>query len=881
MRTVSSLRTVLVVCVVVLLGPLAAAALGHAERATDFADGTGQVPEHRTDGPALVVCKPDTPDRLALLSPETRERNEALLEQCEYEHIQQAVDAVTERGSRILVLPGLYREEPSLADPPPGCEEHYEATEAAGRDGYLMEYDEQLACPHAQNLIAVMGDPDDSGPGRCGPLCDLQIEGTGDHPNDVVIDADYHKLNGIRADRADGFAIANLTAQRTEFNAVYILEQDGFLIDNVVTRWNYEYGFLTFSADNGLYRDCESYGSGDAGLYPGSASDIHEGQGGHDDLDPDRYATVIDGCVSHHNALGYSGTAGNSIHLHDSELVLNGIGITTDSLFPDHPGFPQDHARWEDNVVARNNMNYYSFYSDERDDGSATCDPDRPHAERGFEHGVVCPNVPVPVGSGAMIAGGNWNLIQGNDVYDNWRFGGMQFNVPALLREETDPARQFDTSHHNQWRDNNLGRAPEGWVQPAGEHDFWWDDQGEGNCWQGNEAARGEITSNAPHLQPSSTELPDCDGGGSQAAAEELAIPNAAKSAQIAPCAEFDPSDNPHPTGCPWMDDPDVPDEREPAAAVVSRHGGADRVETAVELSRATQPAPDEETVTTVVVARADDYADALVAAPLAARLSAPILLTGRDALDPRVAEEVDRLGAERAVVMGGPGAVSERVVGDLAAIGVGDVVRAAGADRFDTAATVARMLGGSQGYLVEGLHPDPDRGWSDAMAVSGLAASQLRPILLTEQGSVPSATADVIADLGIRNLSIVGGSAAVSDDVESTVADTVPYVERLAGETRYDTAAVVAQRSVLNVMDPHRLWVVTGRDWPDALAAGAAAGSEGGIVLLVDGDADELSGPPRGWHDDRYHPTDRVNLIGGSAAVSAGVEAAFAEAGP
>jgi hypothetical protein len=166
--------------------------------------------------------------------------------------------------------------------------------------------------------------------------------------------------------------------------------------------------------------------------------------------------------------------------------VLNGIGITTDSLFPDHPGFPQDHARWENNVIAHNNMNYYHNYTEELADGASACDEDRPYAERGFEHGVVCPNVPTPVGSAVMIAGGNWNLTKGNDIYDNWRYGGMQFNVPALLREEEAPDSQFDTSHNNHWVDNNLGMSPEGWVQPQ-SLDFWWDDQGSGNCWQGND----------------------------------------------------------------------------------------------------------------------------------------------------------------------------------------------------------------------------------------------------------------------------------------------------------------------------------------------------------------------------------------------------------
>jgi putative cell wall-binding protein len=799
--------------------------------------------------------------------------------ECEYEHIQDAINDVTERGSRILVLPGLYREEPSLADPPAGCEEHYEATENADRSGYLMEYDEQLACPHAQNLIAVLGDPDDSGVGNCGPLCDLQIEGTGEHATDVVVDADYSKLNGIRADRANGFGLFNLTAQRTEFNAVYILEQDGFVIDNVLTRWNYEYGFLTFSADNGLYKDCEAYGSGDAGLYPGSAADIHADQEDHDSLEPDRYATLIQNCVSHHNALGYSGTAGNSIHMYDSQMVLNGIGITTDSLFPDHPGFPQDHARWENNTIANNNINYYDFYD------SGHCDEDVPYAERGFEHGTVCPNVPTPVGTAAMIAGGNWNLIRGNDIYDNWRYGGMQFSVPSLLREETAPNRQFDTSHNNHWVDNNMGLSPDGHFQPTRTDpmgragDFWWDDQGEGNCWQGNERRDGGVTSNMPHItQPQAQMgLPDCDSGGSVAPPEPIAIPNAAKSGQIASCATFDRYDNPRP--CYWMDDPEIPAEREPATTAVGRHAGDDRVGTAIALSRHVHHMTGEMAGMShnVVIARADDYADALVAAPLARRLNAPVLLTRGDRLDTRVTAELRRLNARRAFVMGGTSALSANVAQGLAAAGVTDVQRVAGADRFDTAAQVARLLGGSQAYLAKGVDSDVNRAWPDAVAVSGLAASQMRPILLTRGNALPDATRDVIEHLGIRNLTIVGGEAAISADVASTVEDLVPYPERVGGENRYETSALLADRSEINTMDPNQVWLVTGRNWPDALAAGASAGYVGSILLLVDGRAESLEGHSGEWLDGRYFPSDEIHLIGGTSALSQGIQDSLA----
>jgi hypothetical protein len=152
-----------------------------------------------------------------------------------------------------------------------------------------------VQCPNNQNLVAIFG------------KTNLQIEGTGASANDVVFDTAYNKLNAIRADRSNGLYLRNLTTQHTTFNGIYIMETDGFVIDNVVGRWTDEYGFLTFADDHGLYTGCEAYGNGDSGIYPGAASDINANRG----FDVDRYAIEVKGCYSHNNTLGYSGTAGD------------------------------------------------------------------------------------------------------------------------------------------------------------------------------------------------------------------------------------------------------------------------------------------------------------------------------------------------------------------------------------------------------------------------------------------------------------------------------------------------------------------------------------------------------------------------------------------
>jgi hypothetical protein len=77
-----------------------------------------------------------------------------------------------------------------------------------------------------------------------------------------------------------------------------------------------------------------------------------------------------------------------------------------------------------------------------------------------------------------------------NRIWNNWRYGGIQFWVPAALRGEEDRTKQYDTSHFNSWRRSIMGRSPGGDSRANGL-DFWWDAEGEGNCWQGNRPGVG------------------------------------------------------------------------------------------------------------------------------------------------------------------------------------------------------------------------------------------------------------------------------------------------------------------------------------------------------------------------------------------------------
>jgi putative cell wall-binding protein len=298
--------------------------------------------------------------------------------------------------------------------------------------------------------------------------------------------------------------------------------------------------------------------------------------------------------------------------------------------------------------------------------------------------------------------------------------------------------------------------------------------------------------------------------------------------------------------------------------------GGGSRIATAVTLSRSTFASAD-----TVVLARADGYADALAGSPLAAELGAPILLTSADRLADAAAEEIDRLGATRVVLLGGEAALSSDVAAQAAARpGVTAVDRVSGHNRFATAAAVAERVTAAAAetstvYIVEGLDPDPSRGWPDAVSVAGLAGFEGRAVLLVTTEELPDDTVAAIRGIGARRAVVVGGPQAVSDGVLAELGALGLEVERVAGNDRYETSVAVAQRSVAAGMSASRTLVATGLDFPDALAAGPVAATVGGPVVLAAGT--DLGATPAvtAYIERNAGRFERIRLIGGPAVLT------------
>jgi putative cell wall-binding protein len=98
----------------------------------------------------------------------------------------------------------------------------------------------------------------------------------------------------------------------------------------------------------------------------------------------------------------------------------------------------------------------------------------------------------------------------------------------------------------------------------------------------------------------------------------------------------------------------------------VSRLAGADRFATAVAISQATTGT---DAPRAVYLATGNGFADGLAGTPAAARAGGPLLILPSVTLTQPIIDELRRINAPRVVILGGPGAVSDALAAQVAAI--------------------------------------------------------------------------------------------------------------------------------------------------------------------------------------------------------------------
>jgi putative cell wall-binding protein len=201
---------------------------------------------------------------------------------------------------------------------------------------------------------------------------------------------------------------------------------------------------------------------------------------------------------------------------------------------------------------------------------------------------------------------------------------------------------------------------------------------------------------------------------------------------------------------------------------------------------------------------------------------------------------------------------------------------RLGGANRFETAAAIARAghPSAQTAIIANGTN------FPDALAGSYLAGAVDAPILLVLPNAVPQATSSALEAIGVNDVVLLGGPAAVSAGVEAQLRQRYG-VTRVQGNDRYQTAVEVARRGAIGgvgTVDGLRTaFLTTGQNFPDALGAGPLA-YDGSLPIFLTR-PDSLPGEVAQALRDLN--IEHVVILGGTQAVSAGVETAVKSTGP
>jgi acyl-homoserine lactone acylase PvdQ/putative cell wall-binding protein len=304
----------------------------------------------------------------------------------------------------------------------------------------------------------------------------------------------------------------------------------------------------------------------------------------------------------------------------------------------------------------------------------------------------------------------------------------------------------------------------------------------------------------------------------------------------------------------PWINRPTFQQVMQ-VGSRIGRIDGPNRIETSARISRQAFASSE-----SVVVAPSTKFADALSGTPLADEQNAPLLLSNPDRLPAAIAAEVGRLGAESATVLGGTAALSEQVEADLEDAGVSNVTRIGGEDRFDTAKLIHSELGSPGQTVVASGERSPD-----ALAAGPFAGASGRSILLTAQDQLPDETAAALD--GVENAVIAGGPQAITREVEDEIAQG-RETRRVFGDDRYATAAEFAEEAVSAGLRVGQTYVASGRQFPDALSAGASALQSRGVLTLLDPARLDLAPESRDFLSINKADIDDLWLAGGQVAL-------------
>ncbi len=287
--------------------------------------------------------------------------------------------------------------------------------------------------------------------------------------------------------------------------------------------------------------------------------------------------------------------------------------------------------------------------------------------------------------------------------------------------------------------------------------------------------------------------------------------------------------------------------------ASATRLSGANRYVTSLEVAKKVNPNPD-----TVVLAYGQNYPDAIAGSVLTIN-NIPMILVNKNSIPSDMHSYISK--ADNAIILGGYGALSASIEEELASLGVNNVQRLRGSNRYETAVAISNYVGNTDGYILASGSNYPD-------AISGSVLTyqdgEKYPILLTPKNALPNSVKNKIQNA--EKVYILGGKGVISQNVENELNQlNVQEIIRLGGKNRYETALKICKE----VESPDKIALVSGRNFPDALSASALATKHSAPVLLSEKDSLPAG---QGYLYNNNPTINEAFIVGGSGVIGGAV---------
>lgn len=235
----------------------------------------------------------------------------------------------------------------------------------------------------------------------------------------------------------------------------------------------------------------------------------------------------------------------------------------------------------------------------------------------------------------------------------------------------------------------------------------------------------------------------------------------------------------------------------------------------------------------TVVISTATNFRDALASNGIAGLYNAPILFTNSTSLPTQTKAQLTRLKPSRIIITGGSAVVSNNVSNEIKKITGVTPQRYWGQTAVDTANAIAKA--GKGKWANKTAIVITEKAYQDGMSIGPYAYAKHFPIFYAKDGkTLTTSTLATMKDLGISKVYIIGGSGAVSNNVESQIRASGMSIERIWGQSAINTSQAVAQFSIKQGMKANNMGIATTNSYHDGLAAGPLLGKNNSVLVLT-----------------------------------------------